>query len=290
MRPAQDKRRACDPTAPESESTSHESWWSLLATLFKGVLWLGAGALALKLSPSLATIAHLALIAAYLRARHRRQALLGGSLPPLPSAAVPLTKIAPWLALAAPVLALAASLHAVLWVSLVPAMAAPVSPTWTSMQRPHGWLPSMLGAVVLAPLVEEWMFRGRLQPALIRKLGSAAGIVVTASAFAALHGTLVHLPVALMTGIVMGGAVHLTGRLLSAVVIHATRNTLPFIEIATGTLGGATTPFSARAIVAVALVLAVALAVLCYVGLRVWKLSREYSLHSSASLAPSPGD
>jgi len=43
--------------------------------------------------------------------------------------------------------------------------------------------------ITLAPLLEELFFRGMLYPLLRRAWGLASGIVVTAGAFAAIHGT-----------------------------------------------------------------------------------------------------
>lgn len=45
----------------------------------------------------------------------------------------------------------------------------------------------ILFATVLAPIAEEALFRGMLLPILIRRLGAAAGLALTALAFAALH-------------------------------------------------------------------------------------------------------
>lgn len=51
-----------------------------------------------------------------------------------------------------------------------------------------GYLLTVFG-VLIAPLVEELFFRGFLYPALARWTGSITAIVITAAAFAALHGT-----------------------------------------------------------------------------------------------------
>ena len=51
-----------------------------------------------------------------------------------------------------------------------------------------GYLLTVFG-VLIAPLVEELFFRGFLYPALARWTGSITAILITAAAFAALHGT-----------------------------------------------------------------------------------------------------
>lgn len=51
-----------------------------------------------------------------------------------------------------------------------------------------GYLLAAFG-ILIAPMVEELFFRGFLYPALARWTGSITAIVITAAAFAALHGT-----------------------------------------------------------------------------------------------------
>lgn len=53
---------------------------------------------------------------------------------------------------------------------------------------PSAYLMAIFGTLV-APLVEELFFRGLLYPLLRRAWGAVAGVLVTAAAFAAIHGT-----------------------------------------------------------------------------------------------------
>ncbi|WP_137886893.1 CPBP family intramembrane glutamic endopeptidase [Pseudomonas sp. 2FE] len=119
------------------------------------------------------------------------------------------------------------------WVVLITWLAVPLlalalglvgwQPKW-----PSGlalWLLVNLGVAVLA---EELLFRAWLQPALIARLGTWPGIVLTASLFGA-----VHIPfsplfalVAGVAGLGYGLAFHYSGRLLVAVALHATVNLL----------------------------------------------------------------
>ena len=82
-----------------------------------------------------------------------------------------------------------------------------------------------LGVTVLA---EELLFRAWLQAALVARLGSVAGLVVTALLFGAAH-----LPfspsfalVALIAGLGYGLAFHCSGRLWPAVLLHGAVNLL----------------------------------------------------------------
>ncbi len=52
----------------------------------------------------------------------------------------------------------------------------------------EAWMLSIFG-ITLAPLMEELFFRGFLYPVLARRLGLAAAILLTAIAFALLHGS-----------------------------------------------------------------------------------------------------
>ena len=85
------------------------------------------------------------------------------------------------------------------------------------------WLAVNLGVAVLA---EELLFRAWLQPALVARLGTFGGLVLTALLFGAAH-----LPfsplfalVALVAGLGYGLAFHYSGQLWPAVVLHAVVN------------------------------------------------------------------
>jgi membrane protease YdiL (CAAX protease family) len=82
-----------------------------------------------------------------------------------------------------------------------------------------------LGAalVIVAPVVEELLFRGVLQGSLERHLGSWTGVVTTALVFGVLHGQLRFLPVSLL-GLLMGYMVMRTGSLLAGILAHSVHN------------------------------------------------------------------
>ncbi len=50
-------------------------------------------------------------------------------------------------------------------------------------------------AGVIGPFLEEWIFRGFLQPVLVRSLGALGGIAATSVLFAMMHGGSVFLPI-----------------------------------------------------------------------------------------------
>lgn len=66
----------------------------------------------------------------------------------------------------------------------------PIIELLTGMDSPAGILIMAVFAIVLAPIVEELVFRGMLLPLLTRRAGLVAGVVVSSLLFALLHGHL----------------------------------------------------------------------------------------------------
>jgi membrane protease YdiL (CAAX protease family) len=97
-------------------------------------------------------------------------------------------------------------------------------PTDTSLSV----LETLIVAVGLVPVVEEWFFRGVLQQGLVASMGAVGGILVTALLFAFGHGAAGLSPQAraalvaqiLVLGITFGYARHRTGSLLAPILLH----------------------------------------------------------------------
>ena len=85
---------------------------------------------------------------------------------------------------------------------------------------------AVLSLVVIAPVVEEIVFRGLLFGALARRLGVLGGAVVTALLFGAVHGDPVLFPTLAAMGFITALAYAGTGNLWVAVVLHASNNAL----------------------------------------------------------------
>lgn len=84
-----------------------------------------------------------------------------------------------------------------------------------------------LMAVVLAPVVEETIFRGVLFQALRHKMGVFPGMFLSGAVFAVVHTELsqpLYLLALWMFGIWLAGAFHRTGTLLVPILGHATFN------------------------------------------------------------------
>ncbi len=81
-----------------------------------------------------------------------------------------------------------------------------------------------VSAVVLAPMLEELMYRVVLQTWLVERLGAVAGIAVTAVVFAGVHGPLDALAL-LPLAVLLGWLFHRTGSYFAVVKMHALFNT-----------------------------------------------------------------
>ncbi len=88
--------------------------------------------------------------------------------------------------------------------------------------RRSGWL----AAIIIAPVVEELIFRGLLQRLLMRLMKPFGAILIASIVFAAAHGTAVQVVVALPCGIILGYTCFRTRSLLVPIIIHALNNAL----------------------------------------------------------------
>ena len=138
-------------------------------------------------------------------------------------------------------------------------------------------LETVIVAVGLIPVVEEWFFRGVLQQGLVASLGGGLGIFVTALLFALGHGAGLTVQAwgalvaqTLLLGLTFGYARHRTGSLLAPILLHAAVNGMGIAALAAATVvavpgynaPGAHTP------------LAILAASLASVGLGVWWLGK----------------
>jgi membrane protease YdiL (CAAX protease family) len=86
-------------------------------------------------------------------------------------------------------------------------------------------------AVVLAPLFEETLFRGALLPAMGRRFGATAGVLISAVVFAIAHLSLGELLPLLVLGVGLGWLRWNGGKLGSCVLMHALWNGLTFANL-----------------------------------------------------------
>ena len=85
---------------------------------------------------------------------------------------------------------------------------------------------AILSLVVIAPIVEEIVFRGLLFGALAGRLGILGSAVITAVLFGAVHGDPILFPTLVAMGFVTALAYAGTGNLWVAITLHALNNAL----------------------------------------------------------------
>jgi membrane protease YdiL (CAAX protease family) len=90
--------------------------------------------------------------------------------------------------------------------------------------------------VTLAPLSEELVFRGFLQPLLVRSLGTVPGILAAAIPFGLLHyreygNSWRHAVLIALAGAAFGWMRHATGSTRASTVMHASYNGLIFLAV-----------------------------------------------------------
>jgi membrane protease YdiL (CAAX protease family) len=88
--------------------------------------------------------------------------------------------------------------------------------------------------VTVAPVAEELVFRGFLQPLLVRSLGPALGILLSALPFGALHyseygNSWQHVVLICVAGAAFGAMRQITGSTKAAALMHASYNALFFL-------------------------------------------------------------
>ncbi len=96
----------------------------------------------------------------------------------------------------------------------------------------------VLSAVVLAPLQEEFIFRGYIYGVLRRYAGVPVGIVVNAALFAAIHLHAPSLAGLFVLAVCLTLAYEWTGSLLVPMAVHALFNSTSIIDLFTGAGGG----------------------------------------------------
>jgi membrane protease YdiL (CAAX protease family) len=84
----------------------------------------------------------------------------------------------------------------------------------------------LIRACGLAAIGEELLFRGTLYAWLRRRLSATTTIVITAAAFAAIHGFPPILPLAFAIGIGFGWIRERSGSTVPAIIVHALNNAL----------------------------------------------------------------
>lgn len=89
------------------------------------------------------------------------------------------------------------------------------------MRHPLG----IIAIVIMAPIVEELLFRGAIEGYLLRKWKHPAGAIVFSSlVFGVVHGNWVQAPFAFVIGLALGWMYYRTGSLLPGILMHFVNN------------------------------------------------------------------
>lgn len=99
-------------------------------------------------------------------------------------------------------------------------------------------LAMIVAATVVAPVVEEFLFRGYLYGVMRRYLGLGAGLVLNSALFAAIHLHVPSLGALFVLAVCLTLAYEATGSLLVPMAMHALFNALSVLAILLGTGGG----------------------------------------------------
>lgn len=84
------------------------------------------------------------------------------------------------------------------------------------------------GVVIIAPFLEEILFRGLIATAISRSLPNWFAIIISALAFGAVHGTIISFMYATILGIVMCWLFFKTNSLLSSILFHMGFNAVSY--------------------------------------------------------------
>ncbi|HEX8393100.1 MAG TPA: type II CAAX endopeptidase family protein [Longimicrobium sp.] len=135
----------------------------------------------------------------------------------------------PWLLAMVPAFAL---LPQALWVALLAFGLAhepeAYKPVEDFIARPFGEPAFWFLAILAAPLLEEFGFRGWVQRPLERGFGAMPAIAASAALFAFAHADPEQFPVLLAGGLVLGNAVYASRSVWSGVVLHVSWNLAAF--------------------------------------------------------------
>lgn len=85
-----------------------------------------------------------------------------------------------------------------------------------------------ISAIILAPIAEEWLFRGALFRRLLAHVGRPFAYVASALGFAAIHNNPAGFVIYLWLGLVFAVALDRTGRLASPIAVHVANNAFAF--------------------------------------------------------------
>jgi membrane protease YdiL (CAAX protease family) len=97
-----------------------------------------------------------------------------------------------------------------------------------------GSLPILLmgfAVICLAPIAEEWLFRGILQPAFTERWNGTVALLLTAALFALIHLSIILFPIYMLYGLTFGLLVQRRKSLTFAIIAHVSWNALVMVSL-----------------------------------------------------------
>jgi uncharacterized protein len=194
-----------------------------------------------------------------------------------------------WTLLAAPVLLLFSWSLGEVYMRLVPVPSQALNPFGQLFVDARGRLMLALLAVGIAPLIEEFFFRGLIQRALERRWGIAGGIAGASALFALVHFIPWIFPLHLVLGAAFGFAVVAARSIWAGVLLHAANNSVALLGLGLerGEIPVVSTIWVAgpdvRLWVSIA-ALAAATWAGVWIGRRLWKAGRDSGLRHEAGV------
>ena len=94
-----------------------------------------------------------------------------------------------------------------------------------------GLIAMAIGVIVVAPIVEELFFRGLLLQAMRLRWGPALAIAGSSAVFGVTHFQPLQFPALALAGAVFAAAMVRTGRLATAITVHASFNATTFVAL-----------------------------------------------------------
>lgn len=92
-----------------------------------------------------------------------------------------------------------------------------------------GW--TVLTTVVLAPILEEILFRGQILGSIRNKYGAVTALLISSLIFGAIHIIPQQVVNAFFIGLILGYIYIKTGSLLSVIIMHAVNNALAYLQL-----------------------------------------------------------
>jgi membrane protease YdiL (CAAX protease family) len=117
------------------------------------------------------------------------------------------------------------------YVRLVPVPPEHFDPFRPLMGDPVGRLTITLLAIAIAPVLEEFVFRGLIQSSLERRWGALRALTATAFLFALVHFNPRIFPLYFVLGLIFGYGVYATRSIWAGVLLHAVNNTAAMVGI-----------------------------------------------------------